>query len=131
MRLVQFVQVLLLLALGAYLLLVALENPGRVRLPLPLGRAELLLPLGGAVALFMGLGAAYAALLLLPPLWQAGQRSRRVARERDRLEGRLTAALQARLGTLPPAAPLPGPPALEQPTGLAEQAPGVSVRESA
>ncbi|MBB5235276.1 hypothetical protein [Deinococcus budaensis] len=129
MRLVQFLQVLLLLALGAYLLLVALENPGRVRLPLPLGRAELLLPLGGAVALFMGLGAAYAALLLLPPLWQAGQRSRRVARERDRLEGRLSAALQARLGTLSPAVPAAGPSASERPTGAAELGP--SVRESA
>ena len=115
MRLVQFLQVLLLLALGAYLLLVALENPGRVRLPLPLGRAELLLPLGGAVALFMGLGAAYAAVLLLPPLWRLGQRHRRAARERDALERRLTAALQARLGTVPPAVPVlevpkPGPP---------------------
>lgn len=124
MRLVQFLQVLLLLALGAYLLLVALENPGRVRLPLPLGRAEWLLPLGGAVALFMGLGAAYAALLLVPPLWQAGRRHRRAARERDALEGRLAATLQARLGT-PPAAPVlegspPGPPE-----------PRLSVRESA
>ncbi|GAA5532177.1 hypothetical protein [Deinococcus aluminii] len=107
MRLVQFVQVLLLLALAAYLLLVALENPARVRLPLPLGRGELVVPMGEAVALFMGLGAAYAALLLLPPLWAAGLRRRRAARERARLEGRLTAALQARLGT-PPAPPTTG-----------------------
>ncbi|EYB68722.1 hypothetical protein DEIPH_ctg017orf0057 [Deinococcus phoenicis] len=105
MRLVQFIQVLLLLTLGAYLLLVALENPTLVRLPLPLGRGELSLPMGWAVALFMGLGAAYAGLLLLPPLWRAGQRRRRAVRERAALEGRLTAALQARLGTLP--APLP------------------------
>jgi putative membrane protein len=106
MRLVQFIQVLLLLALGAYLLLVALENPSQVRLPLPLGRGEALLPLGAAVALFMGLGSAYMALLLLPPLWLSGLRRRRAVRERSALESRLTGALQARLGTLPaPASP--------------------------
>lgn len=102
MRLVQFVQVLLLLALGTYLLLVALENPARVRLPLPLGRGELLLPVGEAFALFLGLGAAYMALLLLPLLWLAGQRRRQAVRERAALESRLTATLQARLGTLSP-----------------------------
>lgn len=100
----QFVQVLLLLALGAYLLLVALENPAPVRLPLPLGRGEWSLPVGWAVTLFMGVGAAYAALLLLPPLWSAGRRRRRVVRERAALERRLAATLQARLGTLPDSA---------------------------
>lgn len=100
MRLVQFVQVLLLLALAGYLLLVALENPVLVRLPLPLGQGEWLLPVGAAVALSVAVGAAYAALLLLPPLWQAGWRRRRAVRERAALERRLTAALQARLGTL-------------------------------
>lgn len=105
MRLVQFVQVLLLLALAGYLLLVALENPVLVRLPLPLGRGELLLPVGAAVALSVALGAIYAALLLLPPLWQAGRRRRRAVRERAALEHRLTAALQARLGTLPATLP--------------------------
>ncbi|SMB94552.1 hypothetical protein [Deinococcus hopiensis] len=103
MRLVGFVQVLLLLALGAYLLLVALENPATVRLPLPLGQGELVVSVGSTVALSMALGAAYAALLLLPPLWVAGQRRRRAVRERQALEGRLAAALQARLGTLPSA----------------------------
>ncbi|WP_034384995.1 hypothetical protein [Deinococcus sp. YIM 77859] len=107
MRLVQFIQVLLLLALGTYLLLVALENPARVRLPLPLGRGELLLPAGEAFALFLGLGAAYMALLLLPPLWLAGLRRRRALREQAALERRLTATLQARLGTLP-TPPVPG-----------------------
>lgn len=109
MRLVQFVQVLLLLALGAYLLLVTLENPVPVRLPLPLGRGELVTPLGGAVTLFTGLGAAYAGLLLLPPLLSAGQRRRRAMRERARLETRLAAALQARLGTVPPLDGSPAP----------------------
>ncbi|GAA5511503.1 hypothetical protein Dcar01_00214 [Deinococcus carri] len=112
MRLVQFVQVLLLLALGTYLLLVALENPVLVRLPLPFGQGELAWPVGEAVALFMVLGAAYAGLLLLPPLWLAGHRRRQAARERAALERRLTAALQARLGTpVPPANELtPAPP---------------------
>lgn len=110
MRLVGFVQVLLLLVLGAYLLLVALENPALVRLPLPLGRGELLLPVGTAVALFAALGALYAALLLLPPLWQARWRRRRDARERAALESRLTATLQARLGSVSPAPEPASPP---------------------
>lgn len=107
MRLVQLIQVLLLLALGGYLLLVALENPVPVRLPLPLGRGEALLPLGGAVVLFTALGAGYMALLLLPPLWRSAWRQRRGRRERALLEHRLTAALQARLGTVPPVTPAP------------------------
>ncbi|MEF2280292.1 lipopolysaccharide assembly protein LapA domain-containing protein [Deinococcus sp. YIM 134068] len=105
MRLVPFVQVLLLLALAAYLLLVALENPAPVRLPLPLGRGELSVPAGVAVGGFTALGGAYALLLLLPPLWRAGRRGRRARRERAALEERLTSTLQARLGTLPGAAP--------------------------
>ncbi|MPY65217.1 DUF1049 domain-containing protein [Deinococcus sp. SDU3-2] len=107
MRLVQLIQVLLLLALGGYLLLVALENPVPVRLPLPLGQGEALLPLGSAVVLFAALGAAYMALLLLPPLWSSAWRGRRGRRERALLERRLTAALQARLGTVPPVTPAP------------------------
>lgn len=114
MRLVQFVQVLLLLALAAYLLLVALENPAPVRLPLPLGRGELVVPAGLAVAAFAGLGGAYVLLLLLPPLWRSGARVRAARREREMLEARLTATLQARLGALPAASEprplLPGAP---------------------
>ena len=112
MRLVPFVQVLLLLALTAYLLLVALENPAPVRLPLPLGQGELSVPAGLAVGGFTALGATYTLLLLLPPLWRAGQRGRRARRERAALEERLTATLQARLGTLPSTAlaePAPPP----------------------
>lgn len=107
MRLVQLIQVLLLLALGGYLLLVALENPVPVRLPLPLGQGEALLSLGGAVVLFAVLGGAYTALLLLPPLWRSAWRQRRSRRERAQLEHRLMAALQARLGTVPPVTPAP------------------------
>ncbi|MFB9994266.1 LapA family protein [Deinococcus oregonensis] len=105
MRLVSFVQVLLLLALAAYLLLVALENPQVVRLPLPFGRGELSLPVGGAVALFLVTGAVYAALLFVPPLWNVRAKRRRDVRERSALENRLAATLQARLGAMTPAHP--------------------------
>lgn len=103
MRLVSFVQVLLLLALAAYLLLVALENPQVVRLPLPFGRGELSLPVGAAVALFLITGAVYAALLFVPPLWSVRAKRRRDIRERSALENRLAATLQARLGAMTPA----------------------------
>lgn len=102
MRLVSFVQVLLLLGIAAYLLLVTLENPATVRLPLPLGGGELILSVGMAVTLFLLLGAAYASLLLLPPVWRERLRRRREGREREQVEQRLTATLQARLGAAPP-----------------------------
>jgi len=107
MRLVSFVQVLLLLALAAYLLLVALENPQVVRLPLPFGRGELNLPVGAAVALFLITGAVYAALLFVPPLWNVRAKRRRDIRERSALENRLAATLQARLGAMVPAPTTP------------------------
>lgn len=100
MRFVSFLQVLLLLSIAAYLLLVTLENPVPVRLPLPLGGGELSLPLGLTVTLFLLLGAAYATLLLLPPVWRAQARRRREGLERVRVEERLTATLQARLGSM-------------------------------
>ncbi|WP_412026876.1 hypothetical protein [Deinococcus yunweiensis] len=105
MRLVSFVQVLLLLGIAAYLLLVTLENPATVRLPLPLGGGELTLSVGLAVTVFLLLGAAYASLLLLPPVLREQARRRREGRERARVEERLTATLQARLGALPSSAP--------------------------
>ncbi|WP_112778678.1 lipopolysaccharide assembly protein LapA domain-containing protein [Deinococcus koreensis] len=106
MRFVSFLQVLLLLSIAAYLLLVTLENPLPVRLPLPLGGGELSLSVGLTVTLFLVLGALYATLLLLPPVWRAQARRRREGQERARVEERLTATLQARLGSM--AAPVPG-----------------------
>lgn len=106
MRLVSFVQVLLLLGIAAYLLLVTLENPASVQLPLPLGGGELILSVGMAMTLFLLLGAAYASLLLVPPVWRERRRRRREGREREQVEQRLTATLQARLGAVPaPATP--------------------------
>lgn len=101
MRFVSFLQVLLLLSIAAYLLLVTLENPVPVRLPLPLGGGELTLSVGLTVTLFLLLGALYATLLLLPPVWRAQARRRREGQERVRVEERLTATLQARLGSMP------------------------------
>lgn len=96
-----FVQVLFLLALLAYLLLVGLENPGMVRLPLPLGRGDMLLSTGWAVALFALLGGSYVLLLTLPPLLHRSLQRRRERRERDLLERRLTETLGARLALTP------------------------------
>lgn len=101
MRVIAFIQVILLLGLLAYLLLVALENPGLLRLPLPLG-GEWLLPSGAAVALASVLGALYATLLLLPLVWQEKWLRRRDRQERRQLQSQLTDTLQARIGTLAP-----------------------------
>ncbi len=98
-----FVQVLLLLALLAYLALIALENPGLIRLPLPLGRGELLLSTGVTTGLFMVVGGLYSALLLLPMLLRTEIHRRHTVRERHATEQRLAATLQARLGSLPAA----------------------------
>ncbi|GGR90750.1 hypothetical protein [Deinococcus sedimenti] len=105
MRLVSFLQVLLLLGIAAYLALVTLENPGVVRLPLPTGSGELTVPVGAGVTLFLLLGVLFATLLLLPSLWSERMRRTREARLRRQSEDRLTATLQARLGT----ATLPDP----------------------
>lgn len=102
MRLVSFLQVLLLLGTGAYLALVTLENPGVVRLPLPTGRGELTVPVGLGVSIFLVLGVLFAALLLLPGLWRERVRRRRETRLRRQAEDRLTATLQARLGSATP-----------------------------
>lgn len=109
MRVMPFVQVLLLLVLLGYLLLVALENPQPVRLPLPFGRGEWLTGTGAAMGMFVVVGGAFVALLLLPLLWRQGWRRRRDRREQRALEGRLTATLQARLGALPASAPVAAP----------------------
>lgn len=101
MRLVSFLQVLLLLGIAAYLALVTLENPGVIRLPLPTGSGELTVPVGMAVTLFLGLGVLFTSLLLLPGLWRERLRRAREARLRRQAEERLTATLQARLGALP------------------------------
>ncbi|MBZ9713156.1 hypothetical protein [Deinococcus multiflagellatus] len=97
MRLVSFLQVLFLLGLLAYLALVTLENPGLVRLPLPLGGGEFTLSVGAGVAVFLLLGAAFMGLLLLPGLWRERLRRGHEARLRREAEERLTATLQARL----------------------------------
>ncbi|MFC4427660.1 hypothetical protein [Deinococcus navajonensis] len=99
MRLVSFVQVILLFGLAAYVLLVSLENPALVRLPLPGGQGELTLGLGAAVGSFLLLGGLYTAFLLLPVWWRERRRRLQERRRRQDLEGRLAATLQARLGT--------------------------------
>ncbi|GAA4023490.1 hypothetical protein GCM10022631_42770 [Deinococcus rubellus] len=109
MRFVQFLQVLLLLLLGGYLLLVSLENPGRVRLPLPFADGEMLLPTGLALGLALLLGAVYCALLLLPPLARLRMRRRADLRRRREAEERLQLTLRSRLGEAAPLAVQPPP----------------------
>lgn len=123
MRLVLFLQVVLLLALAAYVVLLQLENPLTVRLPMPWGPA-LPLPLGAVLGLAVAVGALYMGLLLVPPAVRRALAHRRERRERDTLERRLSATLQAKLagaelGASPPPDP-PGDPALLAP----DDAPG-------
>ena len=105
MRFVQFLQVLLLLLLGGYLLLISLENPGQLTLPVPFASGELRLPTGLALGLALLTGAAYCALLLLPPLIQLRLRRRREIRRRREAEERLQLTLRSRLGESRSAAP--------------------------
>lgn len=115
-RVIAFVQVVLLLGLLAYLLLLALENPSLLRLPLPFGNGEWLLPSGWAVALAALMGAAYTALLLLPLVWQEKWLRRRDRRERKQLQTQLTDTLQARMGHYAAEqVPLPKPEAAPEP----------------
>ncbi|AWN23836.1 hypothetical protein DKM44_11865 [Deinococcus irradiatisoli] len=102
MRFVQFLQVLLLLTLGGYLVLVSLENPGRVHLPLPFADGEVLLPTGLALALALLIGALYCALLLLPPLTRLRVLRGRDLRRRREAEERLQLTLRSRLGEAAP-----------------------------
>ncbi len=96
MKVVQYLQVLLLLSLLGYLILVGLENPVSLRLPLWNG-AALELPAWQVVGGSLLAGALYAALLFTPP---ALRRALRIQRERSRrkdLEQRLSSTVQARL----------------------------------
>lgn len=104
MRVMPFFQVLLLLTLLAYLLLIALENPGFVKLPLPFGRGEATLPVGLTVALSALLGGGYVLLLLLPALLRGSLRRREEQHRRQFTERQLAETLGARLAApaLPP-----------------------------
>ena len=93
---VQYLQVLLLLFAVSYLMLLGLENPVSLRLPLWNG-AALELPAWQVVGGALLAGAAYAALLFTPP---ALRRALRIQRERGRrkdLEQRLSSTVQAKL----------------------------------
>ena len=116
MRVVQFFQVVVLLLLLAYGVLVYLENPVLLRLPLLFAGRELVLPAGLGLGLGVLAGALYAALLILPRyLRQRLLRRGDLLRRRD-AETRLQATLQAVLdgsGLGEPAADAPpteGPP---------------------
>jgi putative membrane protein len=95
MRVVQFFQVVVLLLLLAYSVLVYLENPVLLRLPLLFAGRELVLPAGLALGLGLLAGALYATLLILPrSLRQRMMRRADLLRRRD-AETRLQATLQA------------------------------------
>jgi lipopolysaccharide assembly protein A len=129
MRVVQFFQVVVLLVLLGYAVLVYLENPVLLRLPLPFAGRELVLPAGLGLGLGVLAGALYATLLLLPRyLRQRALRRSDYLRRRD-AETRLQATLQAVVdGTsfadFQPTEPLAepevdGPAELESPAELA------------
>lgn len=99
MRVMSFIQVLLLLTLLAYVLLVSLENPGFVRLPLPMGQGEWLVSTGIAVSLFLLLGGLYVLTLVFPILMRSWSRGRQGLREKRELERLLVSTLGARLQT--------------------------------
>lgn len=101
MRVLSFLQVLLLLGLMAYVLLVALENPVLLRFPLPLGRGEWLIPGGMALAGFLVVGACYAGLLFVPTMLKLQRQRGLQAREYRALEQRLASTLKARIAALP------------------------------
>ena len=96
MRVVQFVQVIVLLALVGYVVLLVLENPVTVTLPRPFA-PDTTLPLGTVLGGALLVGALYASLLYLPRLWLARGRWGREARRRSEAEARLRATLQAKL----------------------------------
>lgn len=100
MRVVLFLQVVVLLALAAYVVLLQLENPVRITLPLPGGNARL--PLGLVLGGGLLLGAAYTAFLFLPALLRAASVRRRERARRKDAEAKLGAALQAKLAATPP-----------------------------
>ncbi|MGY2892319.1 hypothetical protein [Deinococcus sp. UYEF24] len=118
MRVVQFLQVVVLLLLLAYSVLVYLENPVLLRLPLLFAGRELVLPAGLALGLGLLAGALYAALLILPRyLRQRVLRRSDLLRRRD-AETRLQATLQAVIdetGVAEGAAPLQSQPDLNSP----------------
>jgi lipopolysaccharide assembly protein A len=97
-KVVQYLQVIALFALLAYSVLIGLENPRPLKLPLWGGDA-LEVPsfylVGGAVLL----GAAYAALLFLPHLIRRAFVARRERSRRKELEGKLKGAVEAKLAT--------------------------------
>ncbi len=103
-RFVLFLQVVVLFALAAFVVLLQLENPVQVRVPLP-GGQDLMLPLGVVVGAALLLGALYASLLFLPRLVLGAVERVRDGRARRDLEQRLSATLQAKL-TAPAVSPL-------------------------
>lgn len=113
MRVVQFVQVIVLLGLIGYAVLVSLENPLLLRLPLPFYGRELMLPAGLALGLALLTGGLYAAFLILPRTLRLALRQRRDLIRRREAEHQLQATLQAVLDGPPswaqatPAEPLP------------------------
>lgn len=105
MRVVQFIQVVVLLCLCGYVVVLQLENPLVVRLPLPFGD-DPSVPLGALLAGALLVGAVYASLLYLPRLALHHLRRRRDLARRTELEARLRATLQAKFeqAARPPAA---------------------------
>ena len=95
MRVVQFLQVVVLLLLVGYSVLVYLENPVLLRLPLLFAGRELVLPAGLGLGLGVLVGALYAALLVLPRYLRQRLLRRADLQRRKGAEATLQATLQA------------------------------------
>ena len=95
MRVVQFLQVVVLLFLIGYAVLVYLENPVLLRLPLLFAGRELVLPAGLGLGLGVLVGALYGALLILPRYLRQRLLRRGDLTRRRGAEATLQATLQA------------------------------------
>jgi lipopolysaccharide assembly protein A len=107
MRVVQFFQVVVLLFLLGYAVLVYLENPVLLRLPLLFAGRELVVPAGLGLGLGVLVGGLYVALLILPRYLRQRVLRRADTLRRRNAETRLQATLQA---VIDGASSLPEPP---------------------
>lgn len=101
MRVVQFIQVLILLLVVGYGVLVALDNPVLLHLPIPFAEREFLLPAGWTLLGALGIGILYGALLLWPLVWEGQIKVRHNVQRRRQAEASLQATLRARLAPSP------------------------------
>ena len=96
MKVIQYLQVLLLLALLAYVLLLGLENPMPLRIPIP-GVTVLDVPAGWVILATLLVGALYSSLIYVPYTLRRMLREYQERQRRKDLEQRLSSTVQAKL----------------------------------